>query len=448
VNLPALELFNSLFLLDGLAAIIGLLIIWVAGCVLSYSKRYLHGDRLYRQFYINVVLLGISTLAMVLANHVAVLCVLWLTSNLLLVRLMIHKAQWQAARSAGMIALAYFACGWLLLVGGFYFLCQSSGAYTIQEIIHKTDLTMPGAVIGLFMIMLAAFIQSSIWPLHGWLLSSLNSPTPVSAIMHAGLVNGGGILIIRLAPLYLQAPILLHLLFSAGLITAIAGIFWKLMQPDVKRMLACSTIGQMGFMMMQCGLGLFPAAVAHICWHGLFKAYLFLSSGSAAQEKRLDSVYTPGLLSFVTALGCGAAGTYMFCLISGKPWLHFDSTLVLLCVICIAGSQFALTLLRHRPILMLPVALLATTAMGSFYGASVHMIEIGLPAAQQAQPLAFNILHLYAMALLALAWLAMLFLRKPNGKLSRFVLYGYVNALNASQPFASTITSHRNQYRF
>jgi len=132
--------------------------------------------------------------------------------------------------------------------------------------------------------------QSAIWPFHTWLISSLNSPTPVSAIMHAGLINGGGFLLTRFAGLFVQSTGMLQVIFFLGLLTALIGTLWKLMQHDIKRMLACSTMGQMGFMIAQCGLGLFPAAIAHLCWHGLFKAYLFLSSGSAAHEKEWNRI--------------------------------------------------------------------------------------------------------------------------------------------------------------
>ena len=87
--------------------------------------------------------------------------------------------------------------------------------------------------------------------------------------MHAGLVNGGGFLIVRFAPLYLNYPGILNIIFIIGLSTAIMGTLWKLMQSDIKRMLACSTMAQMGFMIAQCGLGLFSAAIAHIILHGL-----------------------------------------------------------------------------------------------------------------------------------------------------------------------------------
>ena len=174
--------------------------------------------------------------------------------------------------------------------------------------------------------------------------------------MHAGLVNGGGFLLARFAPLYVEHSILLTAIFVIGLATALLGTLWKLMQSDVKRMLACSTMGQMGFMLAQCGLGLFPAAVAHLVWHGLFKAYLFLASGGAAQEKRLDLGYPPKPATFFLALLCGVAGSLGFALTSAQSWFAGDTTLVLMVVAFLAASQFALPILREKALRTLPFA--------------------------------------------------------------------------------------------
>jgi NAD(P)H-quinone oxidoreductase subunit 5 len=241
---------------------------------------------------------------------------------------------------------------------------------------------------------------------------------------------------------------LLAILFVAGIATALIGTLWKLMQHDIKRMLASSTMAQMGFMLAQCGLGLFPAAVVHLVWHGLFKAYLFLASGSAAKERRLDLDYPPGPLALVLALACGALGSVAFAAASGRGWLPSDASLVLVAVAFIGGGQFALTLLRRRPLVMLPAAAGLTTVLGAAYGASVHGVEILLSPAVPAQPAALAPWHLAAIALLLSAWLAMLFLQRPGGRsrLPRWVLRLYVPMLNASQPAPATVTAQRNHY--
>jgi hypothetical protein len=128
--------------------------------------------------------------------------------------------------------------------------------------------------------------------------------------------------------------------------------------------------------------------------------------------------------------------------------LPADASLVLVAVAFIGGSQFALTLLRRRPLVMLPAAAGLTAALGAAYGASVHGVELLLAPAVPAQPAALAPWHGVAIALLLSAWLAMLLLQRPGGRarLPRWVLRLYVPMLNASQPAPATVTAQRNHY--
>lgn len=440
---------SSLFHVDALAGIMIALIGFIALCVGSFASRYMLGDTLYRAFFLRLMLLVISLGVMVSADHLALLFGAWCVSNLLLVRLMIHKAEWKAAKAAGTLAVKYFTVGALSIAAALMMLYQATGETSIQMMIAQPA-TSPLMVPALLLILLGAMTQSAIWPCHKWLISSLNSPTPASAIMHAGLVNGGGFLLARFAPLYLGSAEILALIFALGAVTALLGTLWKLMQTDVKRMLACSTMGQMGFMLAQCGLGLFPAAVAHLVWHGMFKAYLFLASGSAAQEKRFDPGYPPAPLAFICALIAGVVGSLGFAYASGKSWLAADTTLVLMVVAFLAASQFALPILRHHSLRRLPLAVGAAGMVGLAYGASVHLIALAMEPMGVMQPQPLNGLHIAGMVVLTLAWLSMLFLRRDTlGKqLPAWVMRGYVRALNASQPHPETVTAHRNHYQY
>lgn len=439
----------TLFHVDPLALIMMTLVGFISLTVASFASRYLKGDTRYRQFFTLLALLVGSVMVMVSTDHILLLLVAWGASNLLLVKLMVHKASWKAAKASGVIAGKTYLLGFALIAAALGLLYSATGQTSIQAILHTmkdSPLIMPALVL----LMVGAMTQSAIWPFHRWLLSSLNSPTPVSAMMHAGLVNGGGFLLARFAPLYFNTPSLLVVIFIVGVATALIGTLWKLMQHDVKRMLACSTMGQMGFMLAQCGLGLFPAAVAHLCWHGLFKGYLFLASGSTAQEKRLDLEYPPSAISFIIAVICGIAGSCSFALTSHKTWAATDTTLVLLAIALIAGSQFALSILRLKPFAMLPVAFIATGVMGGLYGASVALLETVLVPLNLMQPQPLNAVHLIGLALLLAAWLSMLFIRQPNHtrRLPEWLLQLYVWALNSSQPHPDTITAHRNHYKY
>lgn len=439
--------FFSLFHLDTLALIMLALVGFVALNVAIFSAKYLKGDRAQGAFFLRLTLLVLAVFIMVSADHLMLFLGAWGLANYLLTRLMIHKYNWQAARESGKLALRNFGIGTAFLAAAFLVLYLQTGSTSIQNILQMPLQSSWGMLAGAFLFG-AAMTQSAIWPFHRWLLSSLNSPTPVSAIMHAGLVNGGGFLLARFAPLLLKQPGILLIIFLLGLITAVAGTLWKLMQHDIKRMLACSTMGQMGFMMVQCALGLFPAAIAHLCWHGLFKAYLFLSSGGAAREKRLDLGYPPKLPVFLLALVCGLAGAWGFALTSHKE-LVADTTLLLTGVAFLGGAQLALPILQAAPWKRLPLAILATAAVGAIYGFSVYGIEALLAPMQIMVPQPLGWMHLAGFILLAMAWVFMLF--RPRGSralMPEWAIRWYVKMLNASQPAPKTITAHHNQYQY
>lgn len=440
---------TTLFRLDALANIMIALVFFIGVCVGSFAYRYMKGDTQYRSFFTHLTLLIGVLSVMVSADNLALLLGAWCISNLLLVRLMIHKSGWKAAKNAGILAAKNQALGALSIAISFGLLYNASGETSIQALVHQSS-SSPLILHALIFLLIGAMTQSAIWPFHKWLVSSLNSPTPVSAIMHAGLVNGGGFLLARFAPLYFDHSMLLTTIFVIGLSSALIGTLWKLMQSDVKRMLGCSTMGQMGFMLAQCGLGLFPAAVAHLVWHGMFKAYLFLASGSAAQERRFDLGYPPKPFTFCLALICGAAGSLGFSYGSGKSWFAGDTTLVLMVVAFVTASQFALPMLRQKTPQILPLALMATTVVGFAYGGSVNLICWVMEPMRLMQPQPLNGLHVAGIIALTLAWLSILFVRnnKKTDKLPVWMLKNYVAALNASQPHPDTVTAHRNSYQY
>lgn len=439
---------THLFHVDRLSIIIMLLVSFVGTCIGSYSIRYLKGDSRQSIFFFTMTAMILSVFVMVCADHIFLFLLSWAVSNLLLTRLMLHKRAWQAARNSSILALKNFALGFAFLSVALLLFYSVTGETSIQAILAK-PVEGKWLLAGGMLLLLSAMTQSALWPFHRWLTSSLNSPTPVSAIMHAGLVNGGGFLLARFMPMLASQPVMLNIIFAAGIATALLGTLWKLMQSDIKRMLACSTMGQMGFMIAQCGLGLFPAAVAHLCWHGLFKAYLFLASGSAAKEKRLDLNYPPSLKQFSVALLCGVAGAYTFAISSGKSFFTANTNLFLIFIAMIAGAQFALPIIRGNKKMKLLPALAATSFMGLFYGLSVYLVEYLLAPLNLSIPQPLNALHFIAAALMLVSWLAMLFI-VPNAQKTYPVWYlkSYVEALNASQPHPGTITAHRNKYQY
>ena len=127
----------------------------------------------------------------------------------------------------------------------------------------------------------AALTKSGQFPFHSWLPETMEAPTPVSALMHAGIINAGGALLLRFSPLIARSEASLLLLSLVGTVTLMLGMVSMWAQVKVKRTLAWSTVSQMGFMMVQCGLGVYPAAALHMVGHGFYKARSFLGTGTA-----------------------------------------------------------------------------------------------------------------------------------------------------------------------
>ncbi len=443
------EEISGYFYIDALAVTMMLLVGFVGLSVALFSRNYLRGDSRYESFFITLLSLILAVFLLVCADNIFVFFLSWAAGNLLLAKLMVHKPGWKAARFSGVLALKNFLIGNMAIMIALIILFSATGETSIHELIEiRYDRTTLFFVLAFLSI--GALTQSALWPFHRWLTSSLNSPTPVSAIMHAGLVNGGGFLLARFSPLYFQMPKALTVLFIAGFISAILGTLWKLMQSDVKRMLACSTMSQMGFMVLQCGLGLFPAAIAHLCWHGLFKSYLFLTSGSAAQEKRLDLGYPPRIGSFFLALICGSIGAYTFILASHKNLFAGDTTLFLIGIAYLTASQLALSMLDQLKLKNIVVAVLVTAFLGALYGLSVHSIEVVLSPLNLMKPQPLAPIHILAFIVFFALWASLLFGKMFLGskKIPTVALQLYVMALNASQPHPKTITAHRNNYHY
>lgn len=452
MGLPFLEKAEFLgFSVNEISWLMATLILFVSAVVHQFSLRYMAGDRNYRSYFLSLSLITISTLLMVAADNVVVLIMLWWFSNMILVLLMMHKFQWAAARNSGILAIRTFIFGLICLSAGSGLLAYESGTMSLRLITENSEnLSSSVRMIALTLLILAAFSQSGAWPFHSWLISSLNSPTPVSALMHAGLVNGGGLLLTRFASIFLHESTILNLLFVFSFITLVLGGIWKLLQTDIKRMLACSTMTQMGFMMMQCGLGLFAAALAHLCWHGLFKAFLFLKSGSTIVEhRRTNEERVSTIPIFFLSSLCGLIGSIGFIFASGLSFNFVDTKTVLIFFSWMASTQLAHTVLeKRRSFLLVLTSSILCLVSGIIYGLTVHLIEVAVARLQITQPQPLNSIHLIALTFIFCIWMALNL--KPFAKYTGSVLWRrfYVWLLNGSQPDPTTITSSRNGYNF
>lgn len=444
------HILDLVYKIDIIGIIMISIISYIGGCVISFASRYMRGDKKYYSFFLRIILLIISVLNVVITDNLWEFILFLCISNFILVTLMIHKSKWKAAKISGIIAAKNYLFSAIFMAFAFILFYFSTGHTSISLIIVHADSSMITDV-ALVFLLLSAMLQSAIWPFHKWLLSSLNSPTPVSAIMHAGLINGGGFLLIRFAPLYAQNEKLMSFIFIVGITSALIGTLWKLMQSDVKRMLACSTMGQMGFMFAQIGLGLFPLAIAHLCWHGLFKAYLFLASGNVAQEKRSDFSYPPRFMVFICSLLFGIFGSLIFAYTANESWLAGDGTLVLMVIVLIAGSQLSLSILKTLNLKNFILTGFMLAIVTVLYGCSTQFIISILSPMKLMHVQSLNVVHILGIFVLVVSWFLVLFFQissKNKIENSHWVLKAYVKSINCSQPHQDTVTSCRNHYQY
>ncbi|CAM2765967.1 proton-conducting transporter membrane subunit [Legionella worsleiensis] len=442
---------TSLFItINPLNVLLSCLVLLVSFIVHRFSLRYMHGDRLYRRFFLLLSALTLTVLLMVLADNLYLFWGSWTLSNAFLVMLMVHKKEWIASRQSGLLAFYTLGLGSILLLVGLILLAVSDATCSLDVVNQlKTDHIFLHSV-SLGLIVVAALTQCGLFPFHRWLISSLNSPTPVSALMHAGLVNGGGILLVKFAPLMMAQQGLLYVLFIVGAVSAILGTVWKLMQHDIKRMLACSTMAQMGFMMMQCGVGLFAAAIAHLCWHGLFKAYQFLSSGSAVKQQKSAVVELPAsFMMVVISFVGGLLAMSTFAWATNKSFTIFDASTFVLFFAFIAGSQLMLTWIRtYRTLFSGVTGLVLAALSGLMYGMSIHLVECLIPGISTLQAPQLSTVHWVIMSLFGFLWLAFNFgLYQKSGQ-SKLGCWLYMTLFNSSQPSAKTVTALRSDYNY
>jgi NAD(P)H-quinone oxidoreductase subunit 5 len=298
-----LAIWHSLGLsvrLDAVSLPVTILVAFVGWVVLRYSRTYL-GDEPRRalfQAWLSFTLA--SVLMFALAGNLVQLVLFWIATSLSLHRLLLFYPDRAAARRAARKKYMTARIADIALIGAAGLLFAVYGTGDIATILETARSGESGTAIrfAVFGLALAAVLKSAQFPLHGWLTEVMEAPTPVSALLHAGVINAGGFLLIRLADVLLLSPAIMAGLVMIGGFTAVFGGLVMLTQPAVKTSLAWSTVAQMGFMIMQCGLALFPLAMLHIIAHSLYKAHSFLASGGAveriAAQRRPGPVAIPG----------------------------------------------------------------------------------------------------------------------------------------------------------
>ncbi|MEZ3117466.1 proton-conducting transporter membrane subunit [Halobaculum sp. MBLA0147] len=433
---------------DGLTLVMWVAVTFFSGVVHSYARRYVAGSRTDDRFFGLVFAFTLVVAVLVAADHFLPFVGAWLLMGLVMSRLIAAVDGWPQASAAGSFARRYFLASSALVGVAVGTVWWATGAVAVSEL-PSTLGAAPSPVVSVVAatLLLAAAIQSALLPFHGWLLSSMTAPTPASALMHAGFVNAGGVLLVRFAPVVTAEAWVMLAVVVVGTVSALGGKFLKTVQTDVKGRLGCSTVGQMGFMILQAGLGFFGAAITHLVLHGFYKAYQFLASGSRVTHEHpsepADRDRSTGALGVVVALGTALAGGALFAALTGKG-TEVDAGLLLTGLVVLTVLHAVREAVRSAS---LPAAvrygavpLVALPAI-AVYAATYRVVEgllDGLPAV--GQPAELTAAH----AIVAGAFLAT-YLAVETEVYQRSERL-YVLLSNATRPASDTVLTNTEEY--
>lgn len=284
-------------LVNNLTAIMLCMVTLCASLIHLFSTGYMHGEERYHLFFAYIALFTAGMLGLVVSDNLFTFFICWEIMGVCSYALIGFYYKKPSAIAASIKAFMTTRIGdtcFFLGIGGLYYLFGTSNFTEIYHAIHNPEfanatlLGMPAfAFIG-FMLMMGTIGKSAQLPLHIWLPDAMEGPTPVSALIHAAtMVAAGVFLLIRMYPVLDAAQVVLPVIAYVGGITAFFAATIALVQVDIKKVLAYSTISQLGYMVLGVGVGAFAPGFMHLVTHACFKACLFLASGSV-----IHSVHT------------------------------------------------------------------------------------------------------------------------------------------------------------
>ena len=323
------------------------LLVSVVGCVtFRFSMTFLDGDPRRVAFLGYMAATVLSACLLMLADNLVLLWLAWFLTSVGLHKLLTFYRDRPQALAPARKKFLISRLGDVTMIWAFALIWMQWDTLSLNDFLARSATESRGGTAAWVAVLLAvaALTKSAQFPFHSWLPETMESPTPVSALMHAGIINAGGALLLKFMPLLLASPAASTLLVCVGTVTICLGMVCTWAQVKVKRTLAWSTVAQMGFMMMQCGLGAPAAALLHLIGHGFYKAYSFLRSGELPPSRR--GAPPTSATHTLTQLGLGLAVSAPALWAAGRwtdfKW-HRPAEAALGCIFALALAQIWVT---------------------------------------------------------------------------------------------------------
>jgi NAD(P)H-quinone oxidoreductase subunit 5 len=393
--------------LDPLSGLLFAMIALLGFIILKFSATYLDGDARHGAFIGRLAATIAAVQLLVLAGNLLLLFLAWVATSLTLHRLLVFYPERPRAVVAARKKFWAARLGDACLLGSLVLLYQAFGHGNLELIfaqLRSETFVAPASLeAAALLLALTAFFKSAQFPTHGWLIEVMETPTPVSALLHAGLLNAGPFLVARMAFVMSETTYAPLLLIVVGGLTAFFASVAFLTQPAVKTALGYSSAAHMGFMLMVCGMGAYPAAMLHLVAHSFYKAHAFLSSGSVPDVLRASRLSAAPRLGSPWRMAAGLGVALLVYLATAALWAVDPTTEVALlatgAMIVMGLAQLIAPTFDSRSYVattwraLLLVALVAT-AFFSLEGATEWLLRSQLPALSHPGPAALALISL------------------------------------------------------
>ncbi|WP_334063400.1 NADH-quinone oxidoreductase subunit L [Alteromonas genovensis] len=391
-------------------AIVMLTVVAIGTILMRFSRNYLEGEACYPRFLRWMQLTLSSVVITILANHLIIFWAGWLAVSLSLHNLLLLYPERPRAIIAAHKKFILARTSECLMAGAFVLLFLAFDTLYIDEILYlvneadQLSQTQTGftntqlATYAACLISAAALLKCAQLPAHGWLINIVEAPTPVSALLHAGVINLGGYLLLAFAPLVAaSSEAQWMLLVVAGLSVFFSALIMTT-RVTIKVRLAWSTSSQMGLMLIECAMGLYSLALIHLVAHSFYKAYAFLNTGSAVYEtlEHDISAHRPPLFAdwlnaaFITSLVIAASFTLSSYQGPASPWL----------LMALAFTAFLAMRTANSDQTQMYILVAITIALVSFYATIKGVIQSYIVPAFPAPIGIFSLMDIWVSALL------------------------------------------------
>lgn len=378
--------FALSFRLDLIGSMMLLLVSFLGWVIVRYSRSYMAGDTR-EMYYVSRLMQTIASVSLlIVTNNLILFLVAWVLTSISLHGLLVLYPNRQAAVIVAHKKFLASRIADASLLVSVLLLGNQAGSFEISRVIEYSSTlqyTSRAMHVAAFLLVISAAIKCAQLPMHGWLIQVMEAPTPVSALLHAGVVNLGGFMLIRLAPVIDDTPSAKLLLIVVGCSTAVVASLVMTTRVSIKVHLAWSTCAQMGFMLLECGLGLYGLAFLHLLAHSIYKAHAFLTSGEtvqrAQQQRMAPSAQQPNasLLLGATFAGLLTAGTAARLLLAHGSLA--PTTLLCALIAGMAASTLLTAALSTRRIYVGMLSLAAALGVCLLYFSYERAFRMALP---------------------------------------------------------------------